>query len=184
MSKQEKTTYIALLRGINVGGHNVKMEVLRKYFSELGFDNVRSYIQSGNIFFESAEQNKNSMREKIEKHLESSLGFSVAVSIRSLEELENIIQRDPFKGITLTPESRFSILFLAESSEIAIPLPYQTPDGGYELIDKTENELFVVWHLRNGRPGNSYGLFEKMLKVPTTTRFWHTTEKMLHAAKN
>lgn len=180
---QQKITYIALLRGINVGGHNVKMEVLRNLFSELGYDNVRSYIQSGNIFFDSTEIDKVLLRKKIEKHLNTSLGFTVSVSLRTIEELENILKQDPFKKVTLTPETRFSVLFLAEPSDIDLPLPYKTPDGGYEVVDKTLTELFVVWHLLNGRPGNSYGMLEKKLQVPTTTRFWHTTAKIFDAAK-
>jgi hypothetical protein len=58
-----------------------------------------------------------------------------------------------------------------------------TPDGAYEVIGMTPTELFVVWHLNNGRPGNSYGLLEQRFKVPATTRSWHTTAKFLAAAQ-
>jgi len=178
-----ETIYVALLRGINVGGHNVKMNMLRGHFAELGFVNVRSYIQSGNVFFESAETNRRTLRSVIETHLQSALGYAVPTCLRTIDELEAVLARDPFRDVEVTPDTRLSINFLAEPSTIDLSLPYQTSDGAYEVIDRTDSELFVVWRLQNGRPGNSYGQIEKHLSVPLTSRFWHTTAKILAAAK-
>lgn len=177
------TTYIALLRGINVGGHTVKMERLRSLFGELGFERVRSYIQTGNVFFESGEGDTQALRMSIERHLRAALGYEVATCLRTVDEVERLLTLDPFKEIAVTPEIRLAVSFLAEPAAIALPLPYLTPDGAYEVVGMTPDELFVVWHLQNGRPGNSYGLLEKQLAVPTTTRFWHTTAKIVAAAK-
>lgn len=178
-----ETVYVALLRGINVGGHNVKMDALRGHFAERGFANVRSYIQSGNVFFESAETDRYQLRDRIETHLQSALGYAVPTCLRTLEELETVLAHDPFRDVEVTPDIRLAINFLAEPSAIDLPLPFQTSDGAYEVVDRTDSELFVVWHLRNGRPGNSYGQIEKRLSVPVTTRFWHTTAKILAAAR-
>jgi uncharacterized protein (DUF1697 family) len=178
-----ETVHIALLRGINVGGHNVKMDALRDHFAELGFANVRSYIQSGNIFFQSAETDRRKLRETIETHLQSTLGYAVPTCLRTVEELDAVLARDPFRDVEVTPDIRLSVNFLAEPSEVDLPIPFQTTDGAYEVIDKTDSELFVVWRLQNGRPGNSYSQVEKHLKVPVTARFWHTTAKILAAAK-
>ncbi|MDQ2742051.1 MAG: DUF1697 domain-containing protein [Chloroflexota bacterium] len=175
--------YIALLRGINVGGHNVKMDRLRELFGELGFDHVRSYIQTGNVFFESTETDKAALRTTIERHLRAVLGYEVATCLRTVEDLEQLLILDPFHDIVVTPEIRLAVTFLAEPAAVALPVPYLTPNGAYEMIGTTPTELFVVWHLRDGRPGNSYGLLEKQLSVPTTTRFWHTTAKILSAAR-
>jgi len=176
-------TYIALLRGINVGGHNVKMELLRGLFGELGFDHVRSYIQTGNVFFESSEKDKRILRTAIERHLRTALGYEVATCVRTVEDVEQLLTRDPFTGIPVTPDIRLAVTFLAEPVTATLPMPYLTPDGAFELIGMTSTELFVVWHLQNGRPGASYNLFEKRFAVPATTRFWHTTAKILAAAK-
>jgi uncharacterized protein (DUF1697 family) len=178
-----ETVYVALLRGINVGGHNVKMDALRGHFAEFGFVNVRSYIQSGNVFFESAETDRRKLRDAIETHLQSALGYAVPTCLRTVEELDAVLARDPFRDIEVTPDIRLSVNFLAEPSAIDLPIPFQTSDGAYEVIDKTDSELFVIWRLQNGRPGNSYGQIEKRLKVPVTVRFWHTTAKILAAAK-
>jgi uncharacterized protein (DUF1697 family) len=177
------TTYIAFLRGINVGGHSVKMDRLRGLFGELGVDQVRSYIQTGNVFFESSETDTQALRTKIERHLRAALGYEVTTCVRTVEDVEKLLARDPFKGIPVTPEIRFAVTFLAEPVTVALPVPYLTPDGAFELLGMTPTELFVVWHLQDGRPGNSYSLLEKRFQVPATTRFWHTTAKILSAAK-
>lgn len=176
------TVYIALLRGINVGGHNVKMDVLRSHFAELGFTNVRSYIQTGNVFFESDESDRSSLRTKIEAHLQAALGYEVPTCLRTVEELEHVLALNPFRDVEVTPDVRLAVNFLAEPSKVDLPLPYQTPDGAYEVVSLTPTEIFVIWRLQNGRPGNSYGLIEKQLKVPVTSRFWHTTAKICAAA--
>jgi uncharacterized protein (DUF1697 family) len=177
------TEYIALLRGINVGGHQVKMERLRALFGEMGFDRVRSYIQTGNVFFSSEEQDAQVLRTKIEEHLQTALGYAVATCLRTREELATLVSLDPFHGIEPTPDTRLAITFFAEPVSDTLSTPYLTPDGAYEVIGMTPTELFVVWHLKNGRPGNSYGFLEKKFKVPATTRLWHTTANILEAAK-
>ncbi len=176
-------TYVALLRGINVGGHTIKMDQLRGHFSQLGFGNVRSYIQTGNVFFDSPEQDRANLRTTIESHLLESLGYDVPTCLRTVDELEQVVALDPFQGIDVTADMRLSVNFLAEPTTARLPIPYRTPDGAYELIGQTPSEAFVVWYLQNGRPGNSYGAIEKQLGVPATSRFWHTTGKILAAAK-
>jgi len=176
--------YIALLRGINVGGHRVTMDRLRGLFRELGLDHVRSYIQTGNVFFASDERDMALLRTRIEVHLHASLGYAVSVCLRTVEELERLLLLDPFTGVTVTPEVRLAVTFLAEPTTATPPVPSRTPDGAYELIGATPSELFVVWHLKDGRPGNSYGLLGSKMAVPTTTRFWHTTAKILAAAQS
>ena len=177
-----ETTYVAFLRGINVGGHNVKMEQLRGVFGEMGFANVRSYIQSGNVFFES-DAKRSELRSTIEDGLRDSLGYAVPTCLRTVDELETILTREPFEGIDVKPDMRLSVTFFAEPVSAEFPVPFRTPDGAYEVVDRTPSEVFVVWYLQNGRPGNSYGLIEKKLGVPGTSRFWHTTAKILAAAK-
>jgi len=83
----------------------------------------------------------------------------------------------------VTPDVRLPVTFLAEPAAVELPVPYSTPRGDYELVGKTDAELFVVWHLVNGRPGNGFTSIERAIPVPTTTRFWHTTARILEAAR-
>lgn len=183
MSDEPDRRWVALLRGINVGGHTVTMARMRELFGELGFGGVRSYIQTGNLFFESDESDRAALRSRIEQHLQAALGYAVPACLRTVAELELLLARDPFAGIEETPGTRFSIVFCAAPIAKPVPVPFVTADGGYELIAATGAELFVVWRLKSGRVSNTLSAIEKLAAGPTTTRFWHTTAKILAAAK-
>jgi len=178
------STYIALLRRINVGGHTVKMDALRGLFRELRFDGVRSYIQTGNVFFKSDETDVQALRRVIEAHLLRALGYEVPTCLRTVEEMDRLLALDAFQGVPISPQTRLAVTFLAEPAATTLPVPYVTPDGAYEVIGMTSTELFVVWHLQDGRPGRSYGAIEQQVGVPATTRFWHTAVKILAAARD
>ncbi|WP_373230886.1 DUF1697 domain-containing protein [Cohnella sp.] len=91
------TTYIAFLRGINVGGHKkIKMDHLKNIFEALKFENVRTYIQSGNVVFEATEQDGQTLVSKIVQAIEKGCSFQVPVLIRTVEELEMIILQNPY----------------------------------------------------------------------------------------
>ena len=90
------------------------MDRLRELFRALGFDHVRSYIQTGNVFFESDERDTALLRAQIEAHLRASLGYEVAVCLRTVEDLARLVRLDPFQGVTVTPDERLAVTFLAE----------------------------------------------------------------------
>lgn len=174
--------YVALLRGINVGGHTVKMDALRKHFEELGFGNVRSYIQSGNVFFTSDEPDRAALAERIERHLRAALGYEAPACLRTMAELERVVATDPFAGLTVTPDMRLCVMFTNDAIPPDLALPLRSPKGDMEIVATTEHEAFVVWYLKDGRPPAAYG-FDDVLGKKTTTRFFHTTAKILAAAK-
>ena len=88
--------YVALLRGINVGGHRVSMESLRALFAELGFSNVETFIASGNAVFETEESDRVALETRIEAHLKAALGYEVATFLRTPAELLAVVQNCPF----------------------------------------------------------------------------------------
>ena len=88
--------YVALLRGINVGGHRVSMGNLRALFSELGFAGVETFIASGNVIFETEKSNPDVLETRIEAHLKSSLGYEVATFLRTPAELLAVVESCPF----------------------------------------------------------------------------------------
>lgn len=97
--------YVALLRAINVGGHNVKMDYLRQLFESLGFNSVTTFIASGNVIFESTSTDTKLLEKKIENHLQEKLGYQVATFIRSIPELVQIIEYKPFPEEELKAEN-------------------------------------------------------------------------------
>ena len=177
------TKYIALLRGINIGGHNVQMERLRALFVELGFSNVRTYIQTGNVFFESAETDAAELTGKIEDHLRAALGYDVPTFVRTIEQLAETLAAAPFDGIELTPETRHLIVFISKSLPADLKLPLLSPKGDYELIGLTDRAVFVAVHLIKGKFASS-NFLEQTFGVKTTARFYHTAGKILAAARS
>ena len=97
--------YAAFLRAVNVGGRIVKMDRLKKILEELKLKNVKTFIQSGNVIFETAEKDKNIVISKIEKKLKSSLGYEVLVMLRTDKELADIATNNPFKDDELDKDT-------------------------------------------------------------------------------
>ncbi len=176
-------TYIALLRAINVGGHTVKMEYLRELFTELGFTNVRTYIQTGNVFFDTEESDETTLTKKIEEHLESSLGYAVPVMLRTVSEFEQALAAAPFKNKEPDATTRFNIVFLTSPPSADLNLPIVSPKGDCEIVAVVGSDAYVIWHIVDGRVGNFGPWLDKQLGSKGTSRFYHTTLKMLEAAK-
>ena len=94
--KPKATRYVAFLKGINVGGHRVKMDVLRDLFKALNFSEVATFIASGNVFFETFETDAIAIEQRIETHLKQSLGYQVDTFVRTTDELAAIVGLQPF----------------------------------------------------------------------------------------
>ncbi len=174
--------YIAFLRGINVGGHNVKMEDLRGIISSLGFSNVRTYIQTGNVFFESDEADISKLSSRVEALLLSKLGYEVPTFVRTVEEFETTLVSAPFDRYELTPDSRHMIVCISQPIPSNTAFPLISPKGDYEIVGATMGELYVIVHLINGKFLSS-SFIEKTFGVTTTGRFFHTSLKILEASK-
>ena len=172
--------YIAFLRGINVGGHNVRMEYLRELFTELGFTDVRTYIQTGNVFFEAKDAVDGS---QIERFLESKLGYAVPTFVRTIESLYQTLKSPPFDKVELTSDTRHMVVFISAPISETTKFPLFSPKGDYEIIGATAGELYVIIHLINGKFLSS-SFIEKTFGVETTGRFFHTSLKILEAAKS
>lgn len=106
--------YVALLRGINVGGNTmIKMEELRKTFEALGFDNVTSYINSGNLAFDTRASAEPNLIAKIEKGIEKHFSMSVQVMVRPQKDIAGILANNPFEG-EFESHKEMHVLFLKE----------------------------------------------------------------------
>lgn len=101
---QSTTRYVALLRAINVGGHVVKMDVLRKHFTRMGFANVETFIASGNVLFDAREADVQRLEERIASELESALGYPVATFLRTSAELAAIVRHEAFPRDVIDPD--------------------------------------------------------------------------------
>jgi len=175
--------YIAFLRGINIGGHIVKMDRLRALFVELGFAQVSTYIQSGNVFFETAQTDREALAQAIEQHLREALNYDVPVCLLTLDELEQLLALDPFKEVPVTPDTRLCLVLTARPIPDGLTLPLFSPKRDVQIVSTTARAAFVVWYIINGKPPTADSFLEKTLGSKTTSRFFHTAAKILEAAK-
>jgi uncharacterized protein (DUF1697 family) len=109
------TRYIAFLRAINVGGHVVKMEALRRLFESAGAANVSTFIASGNVIFDTSRRSAAAFERTIEACLEKGLGFRVTTFLRTLPEVSAIAAYDPFESIALDPGASRYVAFLKDA---------------------------------------------------------------------
>lgn len=183
----QPTRYIAFLAAVNVGKRIVKMERLRGLFSDLGLENVRSYITSGNVFFETTAPDREALTERIQAHLERELGFHVDVLLRTEAEVQRIVDLDPFRDVVVTPIERLLVVFVSEPLPVGVELPLVSPKGDAEVISATEGAIFVVLHQHEGKPVNAGPFLAKAFKGgkqgKATTRFFGAMVKILNAAK-
>lgn len=180
----EQTTYIAFLRGINIGRHRVRMERLRELFSGLGLANVRSYIQTGNVFFEACDRDRAALTRKIEAHLADALGYEVPAFLRTVREVEHALQLAPFRHLAPTHDTRFLVTFISRPLAATLKLPHVSPKNDYEILQATPGEVFSLLRIVGQRPSDPATLIEKNCGAKTTSRFFATTLRILEAAKN
>lgn len=170
--------YVALLRGINVGGNTmIKMEELRKTFEDLGFENVVSYINSGNLAFDSKKVAEQRLVSKIEKAIEEAFGKSISVMVREQPEIRKVIAGNPFDG-EFESHKEMHVLFMRgemPNEKEKQLVENQTTDERFEVRGRE-----IYCHLRQGVADSllGKGFIEKKLKVPTTARNWRTVEKL------
>ena len=161
--------FVAFLRGINVGGHIVVKEKLKEAFTSLGFQNVSTYKQSGNVIFETDTANPQDIKAKIEDKLRSTLGYEVAVVVRTIPQLKSIIDLDPFKSKGKEGTS-FLVTFLAIAPPSFPPqLPLTIPKSTAQVISAKGTEVFSVTH-GGGEGALPNPFLESKLKVKATTR--------------
>ena len=172
-------TYIALLRGINVSGQKIiKMELLRKILAELGFENIRTYIQSGNIIFESKSLPVLKLETKIAAKIEEHFGFTVPVTIVTPEELLEIINKNPYANETLTDATQPYVSFLSEIPKAAHSEIFRTIDFKGDTFICVDKTLYLWYANGAGTSKLSNATIESKLKLRSTVRNWKTVLKL------
>jgi uncharacterized protein (DUF1697 family) len=172
--------YIAFIRGINVGGKNIiRMEDLSALFHRIGFTGVTTYIQSGNVLFDSEATLARQIEDQIENHLKEKLIGEIPVIVRSVKAIENLIGQDPFRNYKDDPELKLYVCFLKYRPEKIPPLPLISLKDGLEIIQINDLYTFVVSRKVKKMYGFPNNLVEKKLNVPATTRNWNTILKMI-----
>jgi len=169
------TAFVSLFRGINVGGHKgVRMGDLKDLYESLGFKDVATYIQSGNVVFTGDDADVARLRGQIEDGFEKKFGFHSEVFVRTSAELRDIIDKNPFQGQQSKESKRVVVMFLAAHPDDRAQEDLFKTYAGPEEIFITGKEMYIYYADGIGRSKLSHGFIEKRLKTLGTARNWNT----------
>lgn len=171
--------YTSLLRGINVGGNKtVKMDVLKELYESLGFKNIKTLLNSGNVIFES----KDSVA-KLEKIIEANIiqkfGFEVGVVVVGFEQLKKIIKANPFKKEEQKDPSHLLMMFLKDDPNEKTLNEFKKSYDGPEKFNLGEKVLYIYYGTGMAKSKLTNVLLEKKLETIGTARNWNTANKLV-----
>lgn len=175
-------TYIALFRGINVGGNNIlPMLELVAVLEDIGLSNIKTYIQSGNVVFQGKKINNVELSQKICAEIEKRRGFVVQVIILDINELKNAIASNPFAGTEAEPNALhfFFLSSLPENPDLKALESIKKESEQFRLIDK----VFYLYAPEGVGRSKLAMKVEKTLGVAATARNWQTVGKIMEMAK-
>ena len=170
--------YVAFLRAINVGGHTVKMDRLRKLFEKMGFDDVETFIASGNVIFRSKSKDTRALASKIEKRLAAALGYEVATFVRTDEEVAAIARRLPFDEAAHKTAGALVVGFLVDAPGASAVKALMGLGTGIDRFAVHGTEIY--WLCRNQQSESTFSnaLFEKTLRLKSTFRNMNTLARL------
>jgi len=179
MKRQEQHVHIALLRGVNVGGHHpVAMSDLRDLLTGLGFDDARSMLQSGNLVFRSDTQAGADLELLLEAEAEKRIGLHADFIIRSAKEWKEVVARNPFRKEAERDPSHLVVMFLKAAPNAKDVKAVQAQIAGPEIIHGDGKHLYIVYPAGIGKSRLTNAIIEKKLGIRGTARNWNTVLKL------
>lgn len=178
-------THLALLRGINVSGHNMmKMDVLKSTLEAIGFQNVQTYIQSGNVFIDSEEESAASVGFKIKQEIFKAFGHEVPVVVVSKQDLENCLKNNPYLQEKGVDTKKLYVAFLSNTLRAEsindLKISQFKPDEA--VIDGSK--IFIKYAVGAGKTRLDQKYIEKKLNLIATIRNWNTVTQLLEMYEN
>jgi len=174
--------YAAFLRAINVGGRVVKMERLRTLFEELAFSDVKTFIASGNVVFESRSRSAGALEKSIEAHLKAALGYEVATFVRSADEVVAVADHEPFPQAELSnPAHGLYVAFMREAPGKACEGALMSRRSDFDDFHINGREVYWLCRGRFSDSPTSSTHLEKILKCAATVRNSTTLRKLAAA---
>jgi uncharacterized protein (DUF1697 family) len=172
--------HLAMLRGINVSGHNmIKMDALKSMLENCGFQNIETYIQSGNVFLESENENANSVGFTIKQEIVKQFGYDVPVIVLSKADLEKCLTNNPFFKEKNVDTKKLYVAFISKELNASALNDLKTsqfkPDEAF--IDG--NRIYMKLETGAGNTKLTQKYIEKKLNVTATSRNWNTVNKLI-----
>ncbi|HXC07144.1 MAG TPA: DUF1697 domain-containing protein [Bacteroidia bacterium] len=181
-SQTSSSTFVAFLRGINVGGNSIiKMEDLKKLFAKLGFSNLKTILASGNVVFDASEKSTDAITALISAAMEKKMGRKISIMVRALDDLRNMEAAQPFKAFNPGPKAKLFITFVPDFKKTWNTVKPEVQKG-YSIIRITDG--MVVSMVPEDSPMGSLDLMEAIesrFGKQVTTRTWNTVQKVVKA---
>ena len=172
-------TYISILRGINVSGQKlIKMDALRKMYENMGYHDVTTYVQSGNVVFSSNDIEPHKIEDEISLQIEKEFGFIVPVIVLTADKLKQIIDNNPFLTDPDKDQAFFHVTFLSSKPSNFDPKAIEDKKQEGEDLFFTDDAIYLYCPNGYGNTKLTNNLLEAKLKVRATTRNWKTTNEL------
>lgn len=177
-------TYISILRGINIGGHKmIKMDALRQLYVSLRYDDVQSYIQSGNVIFRTAEDNVPTLEKTISEKILLTFGFDVQVLVLTGDELRDALENNPFVADALKDSKKMHLTFLSAVPEDSLWNGISPSDYAPDEFVHSGRIIYVYCPTGYGNTKLTTNFFESKLKLSATSRNLKTSTELLAIAE-
>ncbi len=173
------TIFIALIRGINVGGHKkLKMADVKTLCESMALRDVRTHLQSGNVVFRTTRTD----RARLAKELEDALGVEAKIILRTADQLRSAIAANPMPEEAQRGPSGFIVMFLSDKPTAAAMQSLRDAYSGPEKMQLHGAELYIEYSSGMGTSKLSLALIERKLGVAGTARNWNTVTRLLEIA--
>src|SRR5215831_9565110 len=175
---------ICMLRGVNVGGHNmIKMDALKALCVSLKLKDPQTYVQSGNVIFRTEEKDQEKLTRRIQDAIEKAHGFRPGVMLRTAAELQQVVARNPFAKRSGIEPGKLLVNFLAadlgkQARETALAIKV-----GPEEMHLVGREAYIYFPTGQGRSKFPWAAIERALGTSSTGRNWNSVTKMLEIAE-
>ena len=171
--------HIALLRGINVGGHKqISMAHLRDLLTQLGFADVRSILQSGNLVFRATGRTSAHLERLLEMETEKRLGLQTDFFVRTAKEWKDVVARNPFRKEATRDPGHLVVMFLKDAPSVTDVKSLQQAITGREVVSAAGKHLYIVYPDGIGRSRLTNAVIDKQLGTRGTGRNWNTVLKL------
>lgn len=171
-------TWVILLRGINVGGVKVLMSDLKKMLEGLGMSNVKTLLASGNVVLDSEIADPAELKRVVEAALETTFGRKLSVLVRSIAEIQALVDADPFRDVDMGSNPRLNVTFVGDNPKARLDLPWRAEDGSVVVIAYGENVLLHAHDADRVGTIDAMEIIGKTYGNAITTRNWNTVQKI------
>jgi len=173
------TIHLALLRGINVGGHKqISMADLRDLLTQLGLADVRSLLQSGNLVFGATGRTSAQLERLLETEAEERLALETDFFVRTAKEWEGVVAHNPFGNEAARDPGHLVVMFLKHASSATGVAALQSAIKGREVVAAAGKHLYIVYPDGIGRSRLTNTVIDKQLGTRATGRNWNTVLKL------